>query len=90
MFPKMGQPPTLLRMLKYTEKEVKKLKIENVLLILGGILPAGRKTTRAPNIVCVNHIKRPWNSASFALAIRTLETDVSIASAILGPDEKPK
>lgn len=52
--------------------------------------PAGRKTTRAPNIVCVNHIKRPWNNASFALAIKTLETDVSIASAILGPDAKPK
>lgn len=53
-------------------------------------LPAGKKTTRAPKIVCVSHIKRPWNSASFALAIKTLETDVSIASAMRGPDEKPK
>lgn len=51
---------------------------------------AGRKTTRAPKIVCVNHINKPWNSANFALAIKTLDTDVSMASAMRGPDENPK
>lgn len=53
-------------------------------------LPAGRKTTRAPKIVCVSHINRLWNRANLALAINTLEIDASIASAIRGPEENPK
>lgn len=51
--------------------------------------PAGKNTTRAPNMVCVSQVNRPWKRASFALAKSTLETDASIASAIRGPDASP-
>uniref|UniRef100_A0A1B0CX63 Uncharacterized protein n=1 Tax=Lutzomyia longipalpis TaxID=7200 RepID=A0A1B0CX63_LUTLO len=51
---------------------------------------AGRYTTFTLNIVCVSHVKSPWKRAIFAVAAITPAIEPSIASAILGPDLKPR